>query len=229
MSGLVLHYHPLSSYCWKATIAIDALGIDVRKQLLDLADPAQRDAHYALWPIGKMPLLVDGDRTIPETSVIIEYLQRHHARPGMQLIPDDVDIALDVRLWDRFFDQYVMTPMQAHTADLLKPEDRRDPDNVARARDLLMRSYGILEHHLEGRTWAAGDSFSMADCAAAPALFYAVTYVPLLPEHARLSAYFERLMDHPAVAATIDQSRDWFKFYPGRAGLSRRYHDPAES
>lgn len=229
MSDLVLHYHPLSSYCWKATIAIDALGIDVRRQLLDLSDPGQRDAYFARWPIGKMPLLVDGDRAIPETSIIIEHLQRHHARPGVRLIPDDFDAALDVRLWDRFFDQYVMTPMQAHTADLLMPEDRRNPDAVARARDLLERSYAILERHLEDRTWAAGDAFSMADCAAAPALFYAVTYVPLAPEHANLAAYLERLMEHPAVAATIDHARDWFRFYPGRAGLSRRYYDPAEA
>ncbi len=228
MSELLLHYHPLSSYCWKVTIAIDALGIDVRKQLLDLADPVQRDSYYALWPIGKMPLLVDGERTIPETSIIIEYLQRHHARPGARLIPDDADAALDVRLWDRFFDQYVMTPMQAHTADLLKPQGKRDPDSVARARDLLRRSYGILERQLDGRTWIAGDAFSMADCSAAPALFYAVTYVPPAPEQVNLSAYIERLMAHPAVSATIDQSRDWFKFYPGRAGLSRRYYDPAE-
>ncbi len=228
MSELVLHYHPLSSYCWKVTIAIDALGIDARKQLLDLADSAQRSAYYALWPIGKMPLLVDGGHTVPETSIIIEYLQRHHAQQGVRLIPDDFDSALDVRLWDRFFDQYVMTPMQAHTADLLKAEDKRDPDTIARASDLLERSYAILERHLAGRTWMAGDAFSMADCSAAPALFYAVTYVPLSPEHAHLSAYLERLMDHPAVAATIDQSRDWFKFYPGRAGLSRRYFDPAE-
>lgn len=229
MPELVLHYHPLSSYCWKATIAADALGVDVRKQLLDLADPAQRDAHYALWPIGKMPLLQDGDRTIPEASIIIEYLQQHHARSGTRLIPGDFDASLDVRLWDRFFDQYVMTPMQAHTADLLKPEEKRDPDGVARARDLLERSYAILERHLAGRTWMVGDDFSMADCSAAPALFYAVTYVPVSPEHIHLSGYIERLMDYPAVAATIDQSRDWFKFYPGRAGLSRRYHDPAET
>lgn len=229
MLGLALHYHPLSSYCWKATIAIDALGIDVHKQLLDLGNSGEREAFYALWPIGKMPLLVDGDRTIPETSIIIEYLQRHHARQGARLIPDDFDAALDVRLWDRFFDQYVMTPMQAHTTDLLKPEAMRDPGSVERARDLLERSYRILDRQLEGRTWVAGDSFSMADCAAAPALFYAVTYVPPAPEHARLSAYIERLMDHPAVAATIDHSRDWFRFYPGRAGLSRRYYDPTEA
>ncbi|MBS0216822.1 MAG: glutathione S-transferase family protein [Proteobacteria bacterium] len=229
MPGLVLHYHPLSSYCWKATIAIDALGIELRKQLLDLADPAQRDAYFALWPIGKMPLLMDEGRVIPESSIIIEHLQRHHAPHGRQLIPDDSDAALEVRLWDRFFDQYVMTPMQAHTADVLKPEAGRDPDGVARARNLIERSYAILQRHLEGRTWIAGDTFSMADCSAAPALFYANTYVPPAAEHTHLLAYIERLMDHPAVAATIDQSREWFKFYPGRAGLSRRYYIPEEA
>ena len=228
MAEPVLHYHPLSSYCWKATIAVDALGADVRKQLLDLADPARRDAFYALWPIGRMPVLQDGDRTVPESSIIIEYLQQHHARPGARLIPADADDALEVRLWDRFFDLYVMNPMQAHTADLLKPEGRHDPEGVAQARDLIERSYAILERHLDGRTWMVADAFSMADCSAAPALFYAVTYVPPSPGQVHLAAYIERLMDHPAVAATIDQARDWFKFYPGRAGLSRRYHDPEE-
>jgi glutathione S-transferase len=227
MTSLTLHYHPLSSYCQKVLIAVDILGVEVDKRLLNLGDPAERDAFLALWPLGKMPLLVDQDRAIPETSIIIEYLQRHHSRRDTKLIPDDRDAAHDVRLWDRLLDQYVMTPMQAFTADLLKPQDERDPRSVAPARDTLSTSYGIIDRHLAGRTWLAGDAFSMADCAAAPALFYAVTYVPLLQEQAHLSAYFERLIDHPAVAAAIEHARPYFKFYPGRAGLSRRFFDPA--
>jgi glutathione S-transferase len=229
MTTLTLYYHPLSSYCQKVLIALDVLGIEVDKRLLNLGDPAERDAYLALWPMGKMPLLVDQGHPIPETSIIIEYLQRHHSRRDTKLIPDDRDAARDVRLWDRLFDLYVMTPMQAFTADLLKPEDERDPGSVARARHTLSTSYGIIDQHLAGRTWLAGDVFSMADCAAAPALFYAVTYVPLLQEQAHLSAYFERLIDHPAVAAAIEHARPYFKFYPGRAGLSRRFFDPANS
>jgi glutathione S-transferase len=226
MTALTLHYHPLSSYCHKVLIAIEVLGIQVDKRLLNLGDPAERAAHLALWPTGKMPLLVDQGRPIPETSIIIEHLQRHHARPGRTLIPQDPDAALDVRLWDRLFDLYVMTPMQAFTANLLRPEGDRDAFGVARAREGLLTAYAFIDRHLEGRTWVAGEAFSMADCAAAPALFYAVTYVPLLPQQVHLAAYFNRLMEHPPVAQTIDPARPYFKFYPGRAGLDRRFFDP---
>jgi glutathione S-transferase len=196
------------------------------RQLLNLGDPDQRAAYLALCPTGKMPLLVDGLRPVPESSIIIEYLQRHHARPGQTLIPDDPDAALDVRLWDRHFDLYVMTPMQALTADLLRPEDERDARGVAQAQAGLSSAYAHIDRHLAGRTWVSGDGFSMADCAAAPALFYALAYVPLLPQQLHLAAYFERLMARPSVARTVDQARPWFKFFPGRAGLSPRYFDP---
>jgi glutathione S-transferase len=228
MAALALYYHPLSSYCHKVLIAVDVLGIEIEKRLLNLGDAAERAAYLALWPIGKMPLLVDHGRPIPETSVIIEHLQRHHARPGRTLIPHDPDSALDVRLWDRIFDQYVMTPMQAFTANLLRPEGDRDARGVAQARENLLSAYAFIDRHLEGRTWISGDSFSMADCAAAPALFYAVTYVPLSPQHVHLTAYFERLFDNASVARTIDQARPYFKFYPGRDGLSRRFFEPTD-
>jgi glutathione S-transferase len=228
MASLTLHYHPLSSCCHKVLIALDALGIEVDKQLLNLGDAAERAAHLALWPLGKMPLLVDQGRPIPETSIIIEHLQRHHAPPGRSLIPLDPDAAIDVRLWDRLFDFYVMTPMQSLTADLLRPEDDRDARSVAQVREGLLTAYAFIDRHMEGRTWASGDAFSMADCAAAPALFYAATHVPLPSDHLHLAAYFERLLSHASVARTIDQARPWFKFYPGRAGLSRRFFDPSD-
>lgn len=226
MNALTLHYHPLSSCCHKVLIALDELGIEVEKRLLNLGDPGERAAHLALCPTGKMPLLTDGARPVPETSIIIEYLQRHHARNGRTLIPDAPDAALDVRLWDRLSDLYVMTPMQALTADLLRPEGERDPRATAQARAGLATAYAFIDRQLEGRSWIAGDAFSMADCAAAPALFYAMAYVPPPPRHAQLAAYVERLMDRPSVAATIDQARPFFKFFPGRSGLSRRFFDP---
>ena len=226
MTALTLHYHPLSSYCQKVLIAIDLLGVEVDKRLLDLGNPAERDAYLALWPTGKMPLLVDQGRPVPESSIIIEHLQQHHAGGGRTLIPQDAAAALDVRLWDRLLDLYVMTPMQAFTADLLKPEGDRDPRSVARAREVLSMAYDLLDRRLEGRTWVAGDAFSLADCAAAPALFYAATYLPLPPQQVQLSAYFERLLAQPSVAAVIEQARPYFKFYPGRAGLPRRFFDP---
>jgi glutathione S-transferase len=148
MTAPTLHYHPLSSYCHKALIAIDVLGARVELRLLDLGDAAQRAAFLALWPTGKMPLLVDGGRPVPETSILIEHLQRHHAMPGRVLIPHEAEAALDVRLWDRLFDLYVMTPMQALTADLLRPQEARDTLGVARARAALLSAYGWIDRHL---------------------------------------------------------------------------------
>ena len=229
MTQPTLHYHPLSSYCHKVLIAIDVLGAQVDKRLLNLGDPAEREAFVALWPTGKMPLLVDQGRAIAESSIIIEYLQHHHARQGVALVPHGPDEALGVRLWDRLFDLYVMTPMQAFTADLLRPEVDRDAHSVARAREVLLAAYAMVNRQLEGRTWVTGDAFTMADCAAAPALFYAVSYVPLPPQHLHLLAYFERLTGHPSVATTIEQARPYFRFYPGRAGLATRFFDPTAS
>jgi glutathione S-transferase len=227
MTAPTLHYHPLSSCCHKVLIAIEVLGAEVDKRLLNLGDPAERAAHLARWPLGKMPLLEDQGRPIGETSIIIEHLQRHHAHPGRMLIPHEADAALEVRLWDRLSDLYLMTPMQAFTADRLRPEGERDARNVAQARDTLSTAYAMFDRQLEGRTWLAGDAFSLADCAAAPALFYALTWLALPPQHARLAAYFARLVAYPAVALTIDEARPFFQFYPGRDGLAKRFFDPA--
>ena len=226
MNTLTLHYHPLSSYCQKVLIALDAMGIDADKHLLNLGDPAERAAFLALWPTGKMPLLVDNGQPVAESSIIIEHLQRHHASTGQVLIPMHPDAALQVRLWDRLFDQYVMTPMQALTADLLRPEGDRDVLGADQARANLASAYAWINRHLEGRTWVASEEFSLADCAAAPALFYAITYVPIGPQHGHLLAYFDRLMDHAPVIRTVDAARPYFKFYPGRKGLSPRFFDP---
>lgn len=226
MTALTLHYHPLSSYCHKVLIALDVLGIAPELRLLNLGDAAEREAFLALWPTGKMPLLVDGARVVSESSIIIEYLQRHHARTDAKLLPDDADAALEVRLWDRLFDQYVMTPMQAQTADLLRPEGQRDALGVAQGRDKLASAYAFIDRQLAGRTWACGEHFTMADCAAMPALFYAFSYVPLPAQHTHLAAYFERLLAHPAVARTLEQAKPWFQYYPGRAGLQARFFDP---
>ena len=223
MTALTLHYHPLSSYCQKVLIAIDLLAVEVDKRLLDLGNPAERDAYLALWPTGKMPLLLDQGRPVPESSIIIEHLQQNHAGGGRTLIPHAAAEALDVRLWDRLFDLYVMTPMQALTADLLKPEGDRDPRSVARAREVLSMAYAMIERQLEGRTWVAGDAFSMADCAAAPALFYASTLVPFADEHRHLSAYFDRLTQRPSVARVIDEARPWFSWYPFAEAIPERF------
>ena len=220
----ILHAHPLSSCCQKVLIGARVLGVALDQQLLNLGDPGQREALDARSPAGKMPLLVDEGRVVAETSIIIEYLQQRHAADGARLIPHDPDAALAVRFWDRFCDFYLMTPMQALTAELLKPESDRSEEAAQAARSLLLKSYAALDRQLDGRTWLAGEGFSMADCAAAPALFYAVAYVPVPENGADLLAYFERLMAHPDVAAVVDAARPWFKFFPGRAGLAARFY-----
>jgi len=220
------HYHPLSSYCQKVLIAADVLGVALDLRPLNPRDPAEHAAFVALWPTGKMPLLVDEGRPVPETSIQIEYLQRYHARHGAKLLPADPDEALQVRLWDRLFDLYVMTPMQAVTVDLLTPEAERQPGGAARSHAALASAYDWIDRHLQGRTWAATGAFSMADCAAFPALFYAIAYEPLAPRHVHLAAYFERLVAHPAVARVIEQARPFYAWFPGRAGLDARFIDP---
>src|SRR5205085_9567515 len=141
-------------------------------QIVDLADENSSAELFAYWPVGKMPLLRDAarDRTVPETSIIIEYLDRHHRGP-VRLLPEDPDAALDARLWDRFFDLYVQTPMQAIVGDQLRPPEKRDALAVEQANAMLEKAYAHADARFAKRTWAAGDTFGIADCAAAPALF----------------------------------------------------------
>lgn len=225
--ALTLHYHPLSSCCHKALIALYELQIPFEPRLLNLGDPEQRSNFVALWPSGKMPLLQDGPRTVPETSVIIEYLVQRHAPANQTLIPPDPGKALEVRLMDRLSDLYVMTPMQAIVADRINAEADRSAHAVNKARATLGMAYGIFNQKLQGRTWLAGDDFSMADCAAAPALFYATTLVPIPAEHTLLAEYFERLVQRPSVARVLDEARPFFQYYPYREAIPARFMQAA--
>ena len=225
--SLRLYFHPLSSCCQKVLVALYELGIPFDGRFLDLGDAEQRSSFLALWPTGKMPLLQDDDRVVPETSIIIEYLAQHHAPSGQSLLPIDPDAALEVRLMDRLLDLYVMTPMQAIVAHRLRDEQDRDPIAVDKARATLAIAYDLLEQRLAGRPWIAGEQFSMADCAAAPSLFYASTLVPLPAPHRRLGAYFERLLQRPSVVRTLDEARPYFAFYPFREALPARFLQPA--
>lgn len=221
--ALTLHYHPLSSCCHKALIALYELQTPFEPRLLNLGDPEQRTNFIALWPSGKMPLLQDGPRTIPETNVIIEYLVQQHAPAHQTLIPQDPGQALEVRLMDRLSDLYVMTPMQAIVADRLNAEADRSAHAVTKARATLAMAYGLFNQKLNGRPWLAGDDFSMADCAAAPALFYATTLVPIPAEHTLLADYFERLVQRPSVARTLNEARPFFQYYPYREAIPARF------
>ncbi len=215
--SLTLHMHPLSSYCWKVLIALYENDTPFEARILDLSDPAVVAAFKALWPTTKMPLLCDAarDRTVPETSIIIEYLQAAYPGP-VRFIPDDPDAALRTRLMDRLFDLYVMTPMQAIVGDRIRPADvAKDPYGVAQARAQLAMAYDLLEAELAGRAWAAGDDFSLADCAAAPALFYANKLAPLGETHANVSAYLDRLLARPSFTRVLREAEPYFAMFPG--------------
>ena len=214
---LTLHFHPLSSYCQKVLIALYENGTPFEKQIVNLGDTDSAAAFRKLWPVGKMPGLHDssGDRAIPESSIIIEYLQQHYPG-GTALIPAEPAAALHTRLADRFYDLHVHDPMQRIVGDKLRPADKRDPYGVEAAKAILRSSYGIVDREMapHKRTWAIGEAFTLADCAAAPPLFFANKLVPFA-EHKHLAAYFDRLSQRPSVARTFSEAEPFLKFFPG--------------
>lgn len=212
---LVLHYHPLSSYCHKVLIGLYEKGLAFEPRLVELGSPEGRSAFAALWPTAKIPLLENraAARVIPETTIQLEYLDRLSS-VAAPLFPADRAARLEARLWDRLFDQYVMTPMQRIVADRLRPETEGHAPTVAEAHATLDMAYAMAQRQLASNAWAAGASFSVADCAAAPALFYAHVLHPFGAEHADLAAYFERLLARPSVRRVLDEARPWFKYFP---------------
>ncbi len=221
--SLTLYLHPLSCYCQKALVALYENDTPFTSRLVNFGDAGERADFLKLWPIGKFPLLEDGARLVPESSVIIEYLARHY--PGQAaLLPADPEQALEVRRLDRFFDLYVTSPMQKIVLDRIRPVESKDPLGVEEAKDMLKRAYGVLEAELGGRSWAAGERFSMADCSAAPALFYAERCVSFQNGYPCLAAYFERLRTRPSFARVLAEAEPYFQFFPrnpGDAELSR--------
>ena len=211
MSAPVLYGHLFASYYWKAAIAFFEKGADFEFRALTPENPSAYEELRALWPLAKFPVLQADGRVVMEATTIIEWLDQHHPEP--RLIPEAADAAIEVRMLDRIFDNYVMSPMQAIVADRLRPEDQRDPFGVGQAREQLAQIYAWLETRV-GDGWAAGDTFTLADCAAAPSLFYA-DWVQPLGEHARLAAYLRRLRARPSVARVIDEARPYRALYPG--------------
>jgi glutathione S-transferase len=213
--SLTLHYHPLASFCWKALIALYENDIPFKPNLVDLGNPAERAALLKLWPIGKFPVLEDHARgqIVPESSIIIDYLDRHY--PGRtRLIPDQPELALQTRLRDRFYDLYVHLPMQKIMEDRLRPADKKDPHGVEEARARLRTSYSMIEQQMSSGGWAMGDQFSLADCAAAPPLFYGSMVVPFGGERRHLAAYFERLKARPSFARVMEEAKPYFNMVP---------------
>lgn len=225
--ALVLYYHPLASFCHKVLLALYENETAFEARLVDLGDERSSAEVLSFWPVGKIPVLRDErrQRTVPETSIIIEYLAQHY--PGRApLVPADPELALEARLWDRFFDQYVSAPMQKLVGDRLRPSGSGDPAGVEEAKATLRRAYDLAERQLTSRTWAIGDVFSMADCAAAPALFYADIALPFSADHPRLAAYFERLVARPSFARVLREARPYFELFPLRERLPARFREP---
>ncbi|WP_421996707.1 glutathione S-transferase family protein [Reyranella sp.] len=213
---LTLHFHPLSSYCHKVLIALYENATPFEGRVIDFGNAESAASFRALWPVGKMPVLRDAarDRTIPESSIIIEYLAQHHPGP-VALLPADPDLALRTRLADRFYDLHVHDPMQKIVGDRLRPDGVKDPHGVEAARERLRLAYDLIDADMADRLWAVGESFTLADCAAAPPLFYANKLLPFGNDHPNLAAYFARLSRRPSYARVLAEAEPFMKYFPG--------------
>jgi glutathione S-transferase len=211
--SLKLYAHPFSSYCQKALTALYENGTPFEFRLLAHDDPRIMAEFATLWPIKRFPVLVDGDRTVTEASIIIEYLGLYHPGP-VPLLPADARAALEVRSMDRFFDNYISTPQQRIVADSLRPAAERDAHGVREARAMLDTAYAWLDKTMAGREWAVGDTFSLADCGAAPFLFYADWTHAIDPAFAHVRAYRERLLARPSFARAVDEARPYRPLFP---------------
>ncbi len=212
---LRFHAHPLASFCHKALIALYENDTPFEHVMVDFGDERSAAAFRTLWPLAKMPVLQDTARgyTVGEASAVIDYLDRHYPGP-VRLLPRDADLAWQARMLDSVFDSYVHEPMQKIVTDRLRPAGRNDPEGVAQAAAQIRQSYDWLESELAGRDWALGDVFSAADCAAAPALFYADMVEPLGRGHVWLAGYLDRLMARPSYVRALKEAEPWFGNFP---------------
>jgi glutathione S-transferase len=212
---LKLYFHPLASFCHKALIALYENGTPFEPILVDLANEASRAVFREVWPMAKMPVLRDEtrDRTVAESSVVIEYLDAFY--PGAtRFLPSDPDRAWQTRLCDRFYDHYVQEPMQRIVTDRLRPAGDSDAYGVEQAKLQLLEAYKVAEPMMQSKAWAMGDDFTLADCAAAPALFYANTVMPFGQAEKNLSAYLDRLMARPSFARVLEEAQPYFSLFP---------------
>ncbi len=213
--SLKLYFHPLSSFCQKALTAFYENDTPFEPIIVDLFNEASAAAFKKIWPIGRFPVLRDEarDRTVPESSIIIEYLAQHY--PGKtRLVPADAELARQMRLRDRFFDLYVNVPMQKIVTDKLRPAGKNDPFGVAEAKTLLQIALGMVDRDMATKTWVMGDGFSMADCAAAPPLFYASMLMPFGATHKNAARYLDRLMERPSFARAVKEAQPYLKLMP---------------
>lgn len=211
--SLMLYAHPFSAYCQKVLISLYENDTPFTLRLLEQTDPATFAEFTALWPIKRFPLLVDAGQPIRESTIIIEHLDLHHPGP-VRLVPEDRSAALEVRFMDRYFDNYIMTPVQTVVSEAMRDASERDPRGVAKARAMLDTAYGWLEQRMADREWAVGDRFSLADCAAAPSLFYADWTHRIGETYPHLRAYRARLNARPSFARAIDGGRPYRSYFP---------------
>jgi glutathione S-transferase len=221
---LTLYIHPLAAFCHKVLIALYENQTPFRAGTVDLGDPGSAAAHVERWPVGKIPVLFDAktQRIIPETSIIIEYLQENYPGPVL-LLPQERDARLQTRLWDRFFDLNVGTPMGKIVTDSIRPQGASDTHGVEEAHNTLATAYTMIDGQLAANDWALGDRFTMADCAAAPALFYASIVHPFGANHPHLATYLDRLLARHSVKRVIDEARPFFSMFPYREAMPARY------
>jgi glutathione S-transferase len=208
-----LYAHPFSSYCQKVLIALYENATPFEFRMLGPGDPQAGAELAELWPLKRFPVIVDGGRTVLEASIIIEHLGLYHPGP-VRLIPSDARVALEVRMMDRFFDNYIMTPQGRIVLDSLRQAPDRDRLGVAEARVMLDTAYAWLDDVMAERKWAAGNAFSLADCAAAPALFYADWTHPIGKAFGHVHAYRRRLLERPSFARAVNEARPYRPLFP---------------
>ncbi len=212
---LKLYFHPLSSFCHKALVALYENDVPFEPVFVDLGDEKSSAELRSLWPVGKFPVLRDDarKRTVAEATVIIEYIDTCY--PGAKkLVPADPELAWQARMWDRFFDLYVHVQMQKIVVDRLRPAGAGDAFGVGQAREMIRNCYAMIDERMAGRSWAIGDDYGLVDCAASPALFYANHVVPIDRNRKNLSAYFDRLMARPTYMRVLKQALPYFHLVP---------------
>ncbi|HLZ77539.1 glutathione S-transferase family protein [Phenylobacterium sp.] len=215
--SLTLYYHPLSSFCWKSLIALYEAGVDFEPRVVNLGDPADRAAFAAVWPLAKFPVLRDEARgqTVPESSIIVDYLAQYYPAAA-SLLPSDPDAGRQVRLLDRLIDNYIHLPFQGIVSERLRPEGQKDPYGVDQARGKVRQGYDLIAPMIAG-PWAIGETFTLADCAALPALYYA-DYAVSLDAWPGLRAYLDRLGARPSIARVLSEAEPFFQYFPLKDG-----------
>jgi glutathione S-transferase len=212
--SLTLYYHPLSSFCWKALIAFYDAGVPFEPEVVDLSDPEQRAAFQAIWPLGKFPVLRDEarGRTVPESTIIIDYLAQHYPTAAGLIPPNDRSVARGIRFLDRVIDNYIHLPFQRIVRERLRPDGPHDTYITDQSLNDVRQGYDLIASMI-AEPWATGEAFTLVDCAALPALYYGDYAVPLAGWPA-LTAYLERLKARSSVTRVLEEAEPYFKYFP---------------